>query len=98
MAGWRNATSTTGSTPPGRRPPAADGPAGIRYGSPMRQRSSRNLAWHVAAMCAVAVLVLVSTSPCRAIEVDLELLLAVDISDSIQPDEAQLQRDGYLAA
>ncbi|MEX2644364.1 MAG: DUF1194 domain-containing protein [Acetobacterales bacterium] len=29
---------------------------------------------------------------------DLEILLAVDISDSVQPDEAQLQRDGYLAA
>jgi len=30
--------------------------------------------------------------------VDLELVLAVDISGSIDPDEARLQRQGYLAA
>jgi hypothetical protein len=30
--------------------------------------------------------------------VDLELVLAVDISGSIDPEEAQLQRDGYVAA
>ena len=36
--------------------------------------------------------------PVAATEVDVELLLAVDVSDSIQPDEAQLQREGYLAA
>ncbi len=32
------------------------------------------------------------------IPVDLELLLAVDISGSIDPDEARLQRDGYAKA
>lgn len=32
------------------------------------------------------------------IPVDLELLLAVDISGSIDPDEARLQRDGYANA
>ena len=32
------------------------------------------------------------------IPVDLELVLAVDISGSIDPEEAQLQRDGYVAA
>ncbi|MFN4312461.1 MAG: DUF1194 domain-containing protein [Ferrovibrio sp.] len=32
------------------------------------------------------------------IPVDLELLLAVDISGSIDPDEARLQRDGYARA
>ena len=31
-------------------------------------------------------------------EVDLELILAVDISRSMDPDEQQLQRDGYVAA
>jgi hypothetical protein len=31
-------------------------------------------------------------------EVDLELILAVDISRSMDPDEQQLQRDGYIAA
>lgn len=30
--------------------------------------------------------------------VDLELVLAVDVSGSIDPDEARLQRDGYVAA
>jgi hypothetical protein len=30
--------------------------------------------------------------------VDLELILAVDISRSMDPDEQQLQRDGYVAA
>ncbi len=30
--------------------------------------------------------------------VDLELVLAVDVSDSIDPAEARLQRDGYIAA
>src|SRR5262245_6872634 len=32
------------------------------------------------------------------IEVDLELALAIDISGSIDPDEALLQRQGYVAA
>ena len=32
------------------------------------------------------------------VPVDLELVLAVDISGSIDPEEAQLQRDGYVAA
>jgi hypothetical protein len=33
-----------------------------------------------------------------AIPVDLELVLAIDISGSIDPDEAKLQRDGYVGA
>jgi hypothetical protein len=38
--------------------------------------------------------------PARAAEmaVDLELILAVDVSRSMDPDEQQLQRDGYIAA
>ena len=31
-------------------------------------------------------------------EVDLELVLAVDVSRSMNPTEAKLQRDGYVAA
>jgi len=34
----------------------------------------------------------------RAEPVDLELILAVDVSRSIDPAEAQLQREGYIAA
>ncbi len=37
-------------------------------------------------------------SPARAEKVDLELVLAVDVSGSVDPVEAQLQRRGYLKA
>ena len=40
-----------------------------------------------------------ATSGAQAeVPVDLALILAVDISDSIDPQEARLQRDGYVAA
>jgi hypothetical protein len=41
-----------------------------------------------------------STAPADAADtpVDLELILAVDVSRSMDPDEQQLQRDGYIAA
>jgi hypothetical protein len=32
------------------------------------------------------------------VDVDLELILSVDISDSMNPAEQQLQRDGYVSA
>lgn len=38
------------------------------------------------------------TTPERVADVDIELILAVDISGSIDPDEAKLQRDGYARA
>lgn len=34
----------------------------------------------------------------QAVPVDLELVLAVDVSGSIDPDEARQQREGYLSA
>ena len=34
----------------------------------------------------------------QGLEVDLELVLAVDISGSVDEVEAQLQREGYIAA
>jgi hypothetical protein len=37
-------------------------------------------------------------APAAAIPVDLELVLAVDVSRSVDPEEAKLQREGYLAA
>jgi hypothetical protein len=48
-----------------------------------------------AGLCATAL-----GSPARAAEkaVDLELILAVDISRSMDPDEQQMQRNGYVAA
>ena len=36
--------------------------------------------------------------PAAALEVDLELIMAVDVSRSIDADEARLQRDGYVRA
>src|SRR3546814_7197378 len=36
--------------------------------------------------------------PAQNLAVDLELILAVDVSDSIDEREARLQREGYIAA
>jgi hypothetical protein len=41
---------------------------------------------------------LISAFPAAALPVDLELVLAVDVSRSIDPDEARLQRQGYVQA
>jgi len=41
---------------------------------------------------------LLTASPAAALPVDLELVLAVDVSRSIDPDEARLQREGYVRA
>jgi len=37
-------------------------------------------------------------STSAAVQVDAELILAVDVSYSMDPDEQQLQREGYMAA
>ncbi len=50
------------------------------------------------AVLAVFVLCLSGTSPARAMAVDLELVLAVDVSGSIEADEAELQRRGFVEA
>jgi len=39
-----------------------------------------------------------TAGPVRALEVDLELVLAVDVSGSIEKDEAELQREGFVQA
>jgi len=41
---------------------------------------------------------LAQRTPTDATNVDVELVLAVDVSYSMDPDEQQLQRDGYIAA
>lgn len=41
---------------------------------------------------------LFAVASAKAEPVDLELILAVDVSRSIDPTEAKLQRDGYIAA
>lgn len=54
------------------------------------------------AVAAAIALLLFATRPVaaqdRGVPVDLELIIAVDVSGSIDEDEARLQRDGYLAA
>ncbi|MBP2294691.1 DUF1194 domain-containing protein [Azospirillum rugosum] len=47
----------------------------------------------------VLLLTLLAAGAARAEEpVDLELVLAVDVSGSVDPEEARLQRDGYVGA
>ncbi len=46
----------------------------------------------------LAALLLFAAGPAAALEIDLELVLAIDISGSIDPEEAKLQREGYVAA
>jgi hypothetical protein len=43
-------------------------------------------------------MVSLSSSPARAEEVDLQLVFAVDISYSMDPEEQRLQREGYVEA
>jgi hypothetical protein len=50
----------------------------------------------LAGLAVVALLAL--NGPAAALPVDLELVLAVDVSRSVDPEEAKLQREGYLAA
>ncbi len=51
----------------------------------------------VCALC-IGVLPVVPPATARAVAVDLELVLAVDVSRSMDADEQQVQRDGYVAA
>lgn len=60
--------------------------------------ASRRFAAAWPAMLACALIVMSPSGTAAAEPVDLELVLAVDISGSIDPDEAQLQRNGYIAA
>ena len=54
---------------------------------------------HLVALCFIFLAALmVSRAEARAAAVDLELVLAVDVSGSIDAREKAVQRDGYLAA
>lgn len=46
----------------------------------------------------VALLVLISGAIAEELPVDLELVLAVDVSGSVDEEEGRLQRDGYISA
>lgn len=52
----------------------------------------------VLAVCAVMALVAGGTGRAQEIDVDLELVLAVDVSRSMDRREQNLQKDGYVAA
>ena len=60
-----------------------------------KRRACRALA--TAAGLAVSILASHS-APARAEKVDIELVLAIDVSGSVDPVEARLQRQGYLKA
>ena len=67
----------------------------------MRYTHSAHKSTKYSSMVAVVALWLCSPSPLAAAgtnQVDLELVLAVDISGSIDADEAKLQREGYAKA
>lgn len=61
------------------------------------------VAWlrRIACLASLAVVTSVATIPiavAQGLPVDLELILAVDVSGSVDEIEAQLQREGYIAA
>lgn len=64
----------------------------------LRMARSRMAALAVAFSIGFAVLAGGWAAAARAQAVDLELVLAVDISWSMDPEEQQLQREGYVAA
>jgi hypothetical protein len=69
--------------------------------SPTTQTSclERLMAHHLIALCFIILAaLLVPRAEARAAAVDLELVLAVDVSGSIDAQEKAVQRDGYLAA
>ena len=63
--------------------------------SPPTVTAGRAIAWAVVAAVLVAAPRAAAAAPQR---VDLELILAVDVSESMDKDEARLQREGYIKA
>jgi hypothetical protein len=59
---------------------------------------SRSAPSRFAALATGAVLLCAGEARAEALPVDLELVLAVDVSGSIDAEEMKLQRDGYIAA
>src|SRR5690349_17656007 len=58
----------------------------------------RRNAVSLALAAGVMAMPIASSARAASDQVDLELILAVDISRSMDPDEQQLQRNGYVAA
>lgn len=49
-------------------------------------------------LCALSLPMLWTAAQAQEVPVDLELVLAIDVSESIDANEARLQREGYIAA
>lgn len=67
----------------------------------MPSPDARAMAWHIALLCLVVGALIAFGIKARAEDrppVDVALVLAVDVSGSIKPNEAALQRLGYAAA
>lgn len=54
--------------------------------------------WGTVICIAAEAFLITNTAQARPVPVDLELLLAVDVSGSVDEEEARLQRQGYVAA
>lgn len=76
----------------------SSGPPGTSRRRPLRRALLIFLTPLLAPVLASVLVPVAGTTPARAEKVDLELILAVDISGSIDYAEAQLQRQGYLRA
>ena len=64
-----------------------------------KHSASRQLAWLLAAQLAMLAALAAGIVPARAqTAVDLQLVLAVDVSGSVDQTRFELQRDGYVAA
>lgn len=64
-----------------------------------RMRVGRRFLWRAfAGACALLLLPVLTTAATAEAPVDLELVLAVDVSGSVDSEEAALQREGYVSA
>lgn len=59
---------------------------------------ARLVATLIAGPLLAAAIALAASTPARAEQVDLQLVLAIDVSGSVDPEEARLQRQGYIDA
>ena len=66
--------------------------------TPVRRRHRPRKGWARLAVGVVGVIAVLGAAAASAAPVDLELVIAVDVSRSVDEEEARLQRDGYVTA
>src|SRR3712207_676489 len=81
----------------------AEGPCffSVRRQTPVRQRRDRPMRLDRTWLLFLLACIVVLSRPMpawAAVEVDLALVLAVDISNSMDPEEQELQREGFVEA